>query len=287
MRLPLSGPVLCAALLALSAPSPSRAEEADTAKVPFPVPLFRQVDTTEKPPSVKEIGTVRFLADAEFPPFSYRDDQGTLTGFNVALADALCAELKLRCEFVVKPWDEVEAALLNREGDAVLSGTRMTEGALSKMSFTRPFLRTLGRFVVTTGNGALAADPRGLEGKRIGVMARTAHEAFLERNFTRAAISPFDTEDAAREALKTGGIDALFDDGFRLMFWLASANAGECCRFAEGAYLDPGTVSRPVAIGLRAEDQALRRVLDHGLDRLQAEGTFATIYRRFFPMSVW
>jgi len=190
MRLFLSGSILCAALLALPVSSPSRAGEADTAKAPFPVPAFRQVDAMEKPPSLKEIGTVRFLADGEFPPFSYRDDQGTLTGFNVALADALCAELKLRCEFVVKPWDEVEAALLDREGDAVLSGTRMTEGALAKMSFTRPFLRTLGRFAVTAGNGALAADPRGLEGKRIGVHGITGREGVWPYLIDTVASSP-------------------------------------------------------------------------------------------------
>ncbi|MGE4246294.1 MAG: transporter substrate-binding domain-containing protein [Parvibaculaceae bacterium] len=284
-----STPVVALAAFAfLSFPAnPSRAEDPQGAKAAFAVPAFRQVDATERPPSAKEVGTVRFLADAEFPPFSYRDDQGTLTGFNVALADALCTELRLACEFIVKPWDEVEAALLKREGDAVLSGTRMTEAGLAKMSFTRPFLRTLGRFAVTAANESLTADPRGLAGKRVGVMAKSAHEVFLEENFGRSTIRPFDTEDAAREALKTGGIDALFDDGFRLMFWLASADAEDCCRFAQGSYLDPRTVSRPIAIGVRSEDQALRRVLDYGLDRLQSEGTFATVYRRFFPMSVW
>jgi hypothetical protein len=31
----------------------------------------------------------------------------------------------------------------------------------------------------------------------------------------------------------------------------------------------------------------LREVLDYGLDRVQASGDFAKVYRLFFPMTPW
>jgi polar amino acid transport system substrate-binding protein len=281
------------ALLAVGLPfvapalAPAIAQAPPPEAAAFPVPLFRHVDPLAPAPDTKRLGPVRFLADADFPPFSYQDQQGTLTGFNVELAQAICAELRLACEFIVRPWEDIEAALLRREGDAILSGVRVSRDALQRLDFTRPHLRTLGRFAVAAKNEALATDPRSLAGKRIGVVAGTTHEAFLKEHFARSSIQPYDSDAAAREALKAGAIDALFGDGFQLIFWLASGGSENCCRLAKGAYAQPDIVSTPIAIALRRDDFELRYALDYGLDRLQTDGTFAALYRRFFPMSVW
>ena len=45
--------------------------------------------------------TIKVGVFDDAPPLAYRDDKGTLTGFTVAIAEALCAELKLRCELQV------------------------------------------------------------------------------------------------------------------------------------------------------------------------------------------
>ncbi len=277
----------CAVVALTVQAEPARAQEPKPSTDAFSVPSFRHVDPQQKAPNTKLPGPLRFLADGEFPPFSYRDQQGTLTGFNVALADALCAELRLSCEFIVKPWEETETALLNREGDAVISGVKISETAASRLDFTRPYLRTLGRFAVSTQNATLATDPRSLAGKRVGVVAGTTHEGFLKEHFGRSSIQPYDNEIAAREALKSGAVDILFGDGFRLMFWLASPESQNCCRLAAGAYTRPAGIAVPVSIAVRRDDVALRQLLDYGLDKLQSDGTFANVYRRFFPMSAW
>ena len=126
-----------------------------------------------------------------------------------------------------------------------------------------------------------------LAGKRVGVMAGTAHEAFLETYFSGSDIRPFDDATAAREALRIGDLDALFDDAVRHMFWLASPASRDCCGFAGGAYLDPRYFSRPLAIAVKRGDDELRQVLDYGLDRVQISGDFARAYSLFFPMTPW
>lgn len=253
----------------------------------FPVPRFRHIDPSESPPDTKQLGTIRFLADADFPPFSYRDQQGALTGFSVAVAEAVCAELRLTCEFLLKPWEEIEGALGNREGDAVLSGIRISERTLKTLDFTRPYLRTLGRFAARAESLPLSVDPRSLADKRLGVVAGTTHEAFLKQRFPRSSIQPYDNDTAAREALKAGAVDALFGDGFQLMFWLSTPASEKCCLLVPGAYAEPVGISVPIAIAVRREANGLRQALDYGLDRIQADGTYEKLYRQFFPMSVW
>jgi polar amino acid transport system substrate-binding protein len=261
-------------------------EAGGEAREEFPVPAFRHVDATAPVPPLREVGTIRFITDDDFPPFSYRDAFGSLTGFNVMLAEALCADLRLTCEFVPRPWGGLIEALEADEGDAILAGLTISDRTLPAVEFTRPYFRTLARFAVRedTVDGV---DPEALAGKRIGVMAGTAHEAFLQAYFSQSEIRPFDDASAAREALRTGGLDALFDDAVRHMFWLASPASRDCCGFAGGPYIDPAYFSRPLAVAVKRGDESLLAVLDYGLDRVQLSGDYARVYRLFFPMSPW
>ena len=252
----------------------------------YPVPVFRHIDPTAEVPPLRDAGTVRFITDADFPPFSYRDAFGSLTGFNVMLAEALCADLRLNCEFVPRAWEDLVPALEAGEGDAILGGLAISPDVLQSVDFTRPYFRTLARFAVREGT-LPGADPEVLAGERVGVMAGTAHEAFLRVYFSRSDIRPFDNATEAREALRTGDLDAIFDDAVRHMFWLASPASRNCCGFSGGAYLDPAYFSRPLAIAVARGDESLRAVLDYGLDRVQASGDFARAYRLFFPMPPW
>ena len=280
---------LAAAIALVSVPVAAQDESGNGAEEEakdFPVPAFRHIDPTAPVPALRNLGTIRFITDEDFPPFSYRDAFGSLTGFNVLLAEALCADLRLNCEFVPRPWEELTTALQNGEGDAILGGLTMSPQTLETLDFTRPYFRTLARFAVRAGTMS-EADQRALAGKRVGVMDGTAHEAFLEAWFTGSEIMPFDDATEAREALRTGDLDAMFDDAVRHMFWMASPASRKCCDFAGGAYLDPVYFSRPLAIAVERGNDRLVDVLDYGLDRIQASGDFATVYRLFFPMPPW
>lgn len=253
----------------------------------FPVPSFRHLDPTQPVPDLRAVKTIRFLTDDDFPPFSYREADGELTGFNVALARALCAELRLTCEFIPTPWEDLIPALERGAGDAILAGLKIADATVESVDFTRPYYRSLARFAVRAESPLADADLRSLAGKRVGVLAGTAHEAYLAANFDRSNIRPFPEEGEAREALRSGRIDALFDDATRHMFWLSAEESRGCCEFAKGAYVAPDYFSRPMAVAVKDGEDTLREVLDYGLDRLQSSGAYAEVYRRFFPMSPW
>lgn len=272
----------------LQAPAQTATEPAASAEGrTYQVPSFRHIDPTQPVPDLRAVKTVRFLTDDDFPPFSYREGDGELTGFNVSLAKALCADLRLTCEFIATPWEDLIPALARGAGDAILAGLRISEATVAEVDFTRPYYRSLARFAVRAESPLAEADLRSLAGKRVGVLTGTAHEAYLAAYFGRSNIRPFPEETEAREALRTGRIDALFDDATRHMFWLAAEDSRGCCEFAKGAYIAPDYFSPPMAIAVKAGNATLRELLDYGLDRLQTSGAFAEAYRRFFPMSPW
>jgi polar amino acid transport system substrate-binding protein len=280
----LVGAVLAAVIVAAT-PAAKTAETATTDA--FNVPLFRQVVPDAPKPDLRNLGPVRFLANGDFAPFSYLDASGALAGFSVELADAVCRELRLACEFAVRPWGEIAEAMGRGEGDAVIAGIKMTPENAENLDFTRPYYRPMARFAVHAQFKLKEPYTRALAGKRIGVMAGSAHEAWLKEMFAHSNIRPFTTQSEALEALRTGAVDALFDDAARLMFWLAGPGARGCCRLVEGAYVDENRFSPAMTIAVKRGNQQLLEALDYGLDRLQENGVYAAIFRRHFPMSPW
>ncbi|AKE69016.1 hypothetical protein YQ19_12560 [Pseudomonas aeruginosa] len=66
---------------------------------------------------------LRLGVDPTYPPLEYKQPDGRLAGFGIEIGEALCAELRARCEWVESNWDGIIPALLreseiNQEGKA-------------------------------------------------------------------------------------------------------------------------------------------------------------------------
>ena len=272
---------ICALAMMLTAallPVSSQAQQAA-------VPEFRNVSKLDVSASQRKVRSIRFAVDETMPPFAYRNADGALTGFVPILLDAMCRDLKLACEFLTRPRDQAVASLDAGEVDAVLSMASPDNADLSRYDFTRPFLRSFSRFATRTASPIGSTAQRDLAGKRVGVRAGTRQQQFLEGYYPRSAIVTFESDEELYDALRLARIDALFGDSFRLMFWLSGQSSMDCCQFLGNGY-GPGTgMSQALSFMLRKPDADIRKVIDHGLDRLQSSGNFASVYVRFFPDS--
>jgi polar amino acid transport system substrate-binding protein len=257
----------------------------DTA--PYDVPLYRHVEELKKPPPAEGLSTIRLLTDEDFPPYSYRDANGGVTGLNVELALGVCSELALACEIVAKPWAQLRPALDSGEGNAIISGMRLTAESAEGLDTTRAFFRAAGRFAVRHDSEIGEVTPNQLAGRKIGAVEGSGHAAWLKRYFPKSEIVTFAATAEARAGLKNGKTDLLFADGVDLVFWLNGEDSAKCCKLVPGAFVDSNYFSNAMFYVVRRGDTPLRRLLDHGLDRMQTSGRFAEIFRRYVPASPW
>lgn len=230
---------------------------------------------------------LRFLTTNDFPPFNYLDEDGTLTGFNVDLARALCMELAVPCDVATRAWEDLTPALLRRQGDAVIAGQLVTARALATVDFTDRYFHTPGRFVGRRDAPALEITPDGLEGKRIGVTKGTTHEAYLLAFFRDSAIQRFETQDLARDAVIAGKVDLVFDDGVGLVLWVNGTLSKDCCELKGGPYLEPKYFGDGIAVSVAKGDWQLRADLNAALRRLKTGGRFEELVLRYFPYRVF
>lgn len=62
-----------------------------------------------------------------YPPFSYTDEQGKLTGFDVDFAAALCRQLRATCRTVALPLRAIIAGMTSQSLDMAVAGLGVTE----------------------------------------------------------------------------------------------------------------------------------------------------------------
>jgi polar amino acid transport system substrate-binding protein len=266
---------------------PAAVPTAATANAGVAIPNFWDPRRRIERPAPGVVPALRFVTTDDFPPFNFLDSDGHLTGFNVDLARAICAELAIPCTIQARPFADLAGRLTSKAADAAIAGVAITADARNTLDFSDVYLRAPARFVVRKDAAAFAATPMGLKGKTIGVVEHTAHEAYLAAMFPEVARKLYPTPDAAREALAKGLVDAHFGDGLALSFWLQSPASAGCCAFAGGPYLEQRFFGQGYAIAVARGATDTRRAINAALQSIYEKGIYAELYLRYFPVSLY
>ena len=230
---------------------------------------------------------IRFLTESDFPPFNYFDEENVLTGFNIDIARAVCLELAAACDIQVRPWADLLPALQKGETDAVIASHTASPNLLKVLDFSEPYYFTPGRFVAKRALADLEVTPEGLEGRRIAVAKQTAHEAYVRAFFRDSSIRTYETVELARDALVTGAVDLLFDDGISLAFWLNGTASKACCEFRGGPFMEPKYFGDGIGVAVKRDDTQLKGMIDTALRRLRQSGRYEELLLRYFPLRVF
>ena len=282
----IAGLMLLCVLVAAAAGAPAAVAQ-DGAAPPqsAAVPGFWDPRRRPERPDLSRIQSIRFLTDLDYPPFDYAGPDGNPAGFNVDLARLLCDEIKAGCTIQARRFDLLLDALNDNHGDAVIASIATTAQTRGRADFTDPYYRTPARFVARVDSPVGEVEPELVEGKKIAVVAGTAHEAFLKELFTGADIRPYANAEAARTALRNKEVDLLFGDGIALAFWLNGTDSAGCCAFRGGPYLESRFFGEGVGIAVKRGNDLLRQALNWALFRQWEKGSYTDLWLRYFPIS--
>jgi polar amino acid transport system substrate-binding protein len=246
-------------------------------------PAKSKIEISKPRPDYKDLEQIRFLTDSDYPPFNYFDDEGSLTGFNVDLARAICDELIVECDIAPVNWEELVPALKRGDANAVIASIRPSKKTLDELDFSESYYHTPARFIGKRDE-EYDLTPTGLKGKKIGVVKGSAHEVFLRDFFPDAKLLPYERAVASMLALKQGAVDLTFGDGISMMFWVNGTASERCCAFAGGSYLEAKYFGEGVGIAVKRGDRKMRKILDYGLERVRKSGRYEELLLRYFPL---
>src|SRR5215470_295242 len=275
--------VLCGCVLAMMACdlAPAQVGGGDAAGVPG----FWDPRRRPERPDMSRINIIRFLTEIDYPPFNYQGPDGNPAGFNVDLARLICEELKVNCTVQMRRFDTLIDSLAENRGDAVIASLAVTRDVRRRIDFTDPYYRSPARFVVRRDSNIDDVRPERLEGRKVAVVGRTAHEAYLRAFFTEVEVRPYPNAEAAREALRRNEVDLLFGDGIALAFWLNGTDSANCCMFKGGPFMESRFFGEGIGIAVRRGNETLQLDLNWGLFRLWEKGQCTDLWLRYFPVS--
>jgi polar amino acid transport system substrate-binding protein len=250
------------------------------------VPGFWDPQQRLEKPDLAGLHSIRFLTEEDYPPFHFAMPDGSLAGFDVDLARAICEELKVACTIQQRRFDLLRDALVSDQGDALIASLRIDTENRSTFDFTSPYYTTPARFVARSSD-SFEATPRSLSGKKIGIIKKSAHEAYLATFFPTAKPVGYDSRVAMYRALKGGEIDAFFDDGIISEFGFLANEGQDCCAFRGGPFTESRFFGEGVGIAVKKGNYTLQHALDYALAMLARNGTYTDLYLKYFPIGIY
>jgi polar amino acid transport system substrate-binding protein len=249
------------------------------------VPNFWDLRRRPERPDLSRVTLIRFVTEVDYPPFNYAGSDGNPTGFNVELARLICDELKIACTVQMRRFDTLFDALAENRGDAAIASIAVSAQTRERVDFSEPYYRPVGRFVARRQATIGDIYVEQLEGKKIAVVAGTAHDEYARALFTEAEIRRYGTIELAREALRRGEVDLMFGDAFGLAFWLNGSDSANCCMFVGGPFSESRFFGEGIGVAVKRGNDTLRQAFNWALFRLWEKGKFAELWLRYFPVN--
>ena len=162
---------------------------------------------------VQQKGTLIIGLDNEYPPMGFLDDNGELTGIDIALAKAIEGKLGVKVVFQPITWSAKDTELKTKNIDCIWNGLSVNEDRKEAYTLSKPYLANAQ--IVLTANDSGIATIADLEGKRVGTQdGSAALEAMTQSGYTEkfSDLQTYETFYAAYLDLKAARIDALVGD---------------------------------------------------------------------------
>ncbi|MFZ9039475.1 MAG: ABC transporter substrate-binding protein [Gammaproteobacteria bacterium] len=229
---------------------------------------------------------LRVGVEGAYPPFSWKESDGTLKGFDIEIAEAICAELKRNCVLIEQDWDGMIPALLAKKFDTIIASMSITEERKKRVDFSDKYYNTPAKFVAKKGSG-LEISKSGLAGKRIGLQRGTTHQCYMEKMFPDVELVLYGTQDEVFQDLAIGRIDAQFSDSIAADDGFLKTDAGKDFEFVGGDQHDEACHGPGAGMAVRKSDTQLRDDLNKAIKAIRANGAYQKINAKYFDFDIF
>ncbi|MBI1778109.1 MAG: transporter substrate-binding domain-containing protein [Proteobacteria bacterium] len=250
---------------------------------------------------------VRIATEGGFLPWNFTKPDGTLGGFEIDLANDLCARMKVKCVITAQSFDSMIPALNAGKYDALIDDVAITPKREEAIAFSIPYAAlcyTLGTlkgsdisnklppedkiYSLTdeaSSGKALDAIKPVIKDKAIGTLSAGTSVTFVETYFSGVSLMrQYKTPEARDLDLVAGRVDLIIGSKDALL-GIAKKAGNENITIA-GPCFQGGVVGKGAGVGLRKADVELKALFDKAIREAQADGTIKRLSEATFGMDV-
>ncbi len=228
---------------------------------------------------------VRIGVEANYPPFSQMSPDGKFSGFDIDIANAICADMKAKCTMVSQEWDGMMPALNAKKFDMIVASMTITDERKKNADFSDSYYDIPSYFVSKTGAFS-DVKPAALKGKKIIVTRNTPRATYLQENYKDSELLLVAKEADVTMELAAGRGDIAF--GSALAATAAFLKSPQGSGFSRvGPAINPsGVKNGGVGIAMRKGEDALKSKVNASLKNITANGTYKTINDKYFDVNI-
>jgi octopine/nopaline transport system substrate-binding protein len=251
--------------------------------------------------------TLKIATEGAYAPWNFTGAGGKLEGFEIDLANDLCARMKVKCEIVAQDWDGIIPALTAKKYDAIMAGMSITDKRKEVINFTIPYADNPSVFM-TAKDSPLAKLPGTgqafnlstqqvatekaiedlkplLKGKSISVQTSTIQANFADQYLKGTAeIREYKTTEQHDLDLAAGRIDAVFAGAAQVIGTLEKPDFKDYG--VVGPSLTGGLLGAGIAVGLRKDEADLKKAFDEAIQGAIKDGTIQKLSMKWFKTNI-
>ncbi|MDV7271059.1 transporter substrate-binding domain-containing protein [Thioclava sp. A2] len=220
---------------------------------------------------------LRIATEGAFPPFSEINAAGEVVGFDIDIANALCAKMERECAIIAMDWDGIIPGLVNEKYDAIVASMSITEERKQTVDFSNPYY---ANYLVLVAKKGADVTQETMQQYAVGAQRASISSSWAEEKVgARGDLRLYDTLTASFTDLEAGRIDSIVSDYFPALDWLKDHPEFEVI----GERID---INDQIGIAVRKGDDELRNALNMALDGIIADGSYAKVSTGYFGADI-
>ncbi len=225
---------------------------------------------------------LKVAIDPTYEPFTFKTADGKPTGFDVDIANALCEQIKRKCEFVEQVWDGMIPGLNAKKYDVIISSMSITDERLKEVDFTDKYYNTPSRIVVK--KTVKFTDVASIKGKKIGVLKGSTQEKYAMGDLKPAGVvvNSYEAQDQVYLDIKSGRLDGTVADFMEVTGGFLSKPEGKDYTLVGPDLKEPKYFGYGAGIALRKGEDKLKGELNEAIKAIRGNGTYKTLNDKYF-----
>ncbi|WP_422361536.1 substrate-binding periplasmic protein [Reichenbachiella sp.] len=227
-------------------------------------------------------GTLRVGLTGNQPPFSMKNKNDQLIGFDVDLGNLIATSMELKLEFVEMSFAELLPNLKEGKVDLVISGMTITPRRNLEVAFVGPYMIS-GKSILTNEKTLInATNPQDIGADlRVITLDGSTSEKFVENYMEHVKVELVQNYESAIQKIITDESDVMVADY-------------PTCAYAMLRYPDKGMVVldrpltiEPIGIALPYDDALFINMMDNFIESLEATGVLVLMEEKWFENPYW
>lgn len=215
--------------------------------------------------------------DAAYAPFESQNEKGEIVGFDIDLLSAIARKAGFEVKFVNTPWEGIFNTLQQGDRDLLISAITITDERRQTMDFAGPYFDAYQLIAVKSDSKVAKFDD--LKPLKVGVQTGTTGDEVVTKLLGKGStnVRRFESTPLALKELEAGGVDAVVADNGVVVNYVANNADAKFKTVSDSAF-----TPEQYGIAVKKGNDELREKLNKALAEIKADGTYNSIYTKYF-----